>query len=550
VGTTITMKAVTLAGGLGSRLSEEMVERPKPLVESVGKPTLWHIMKLYSAHGINEFVICLGYKGYLIKEYFANYHLHTCDVTFVLAAATTEVQRSETEPWRVTLVDRRLGPAGRARGGLGRPPLGAFAARTHDRRSRRLASERLASRRDGRLIGADGLRQTTSSGQLASANLGSLVPTAPATPTGPLRIGIDARAAAEVPAGRGRVVRELLRELAVRDDATRYRLYARTAWGSLDERFEWVLIPHNDPWWNLAASRRASRECDVFLSSNSYLTTWFATVPTVAIAYDLIAFDTAMKPNQRSAIIERLTLQVATWRCRAWIAISATTADALSARYPRCADRTWVALLGASSELDRAAAAHRHDPSLPEPGFVLAVGTLEPRKNLPRLVEAYRTLPDELQARHRLVVVGAVGWETGETLTALRSLGDRAELLGHVSDAALGELYRRCAVFCYPSLGEGFGLPVLEAMAAGAAVVTSNISSLPEVGGDAVEYADPRDVASIRAAIRRLLEDEALRRELGQRAIERAAGFSWAAFAARTLAVVEYAAGRAVQPPA
>ncbi len=97
------------------------------------------------------------------------------------------------------------------------------------------------------------------------------------------------------------------------------------------------------------------------------------------------------------------------------------------------------------------------------------------------------------------MVVGALGWETGPTLAALRSLGDRCTMLGFVSDAALAELYRRCAVFCYPSLGEGFGLPVLEAMAAGAPVVTSNVSSLPEVGGDAVEYVDPREVASIAA---------------------------------------------------
>ncbi|HLW95896.1 MAG TPA: glucose-1-phosphate cytidylyltransferase [Solirubrobacteraceae bacterium] len=99
------MKAVILAGGLGSRLAEETALRPKPMVEIGGKPILWHIMKLYSAHGIDDFVICLGYKGYLIKEYFANYHLHTCDVTFDVAAGTFEVDRSQSEPWRVTLVD-------------------------------------------------------------------------------------------------------------------------------------------------------------------------------------------------------------------------------------------------------------------------------------------------------------------------------------------------------------------------------------------------------------------------------------------------------------
>jgi glucose-1-phosphate cytidylyltransferase len=99
------MKAVILAGGLGSRLSEETTVRPKPMVEIGGRPILWHIMKIYAAHGIEEFVICLGYRGYLIKEFFANYHLHTCDVSFDLSHGELEIHRSMTEPWRVTLVD-------------------------------------------------------------------------------------------------------------------------------------------------------------------------------------------------------------------------------------------------------------------------------------------------------------------------------------------------------------------------------------------------------------------------------------------------------------
>lgn len=99
------VKAVILAGGLGSRLSEETSTRPKPMVEIGGMPILWHIMKIYSAHGIEDFVICLGYKGYMIKEFFANYYLHTADVTFDLATGTNEVHRSTTEPWRVTLVE-------------------------------------------------------------------------------------------------------------------------------------------------------------------------------------------------------------------------------------------------------------------------------------------------------------------------------------------------------------------------------------------------------------------------------------------------------------
>jgi glucose-1-phosphate cytidylyltransferase len=99
------MKVVILAGGLGSRLAEETIVRPKPMVEIGGKPILWHIMKIYSQHGFTDFIICLGYKGYLIKEFFANYFLHTSDVTLHLADNRMEVHRNTSESWRVTLVD-------------------------------------------------------------------------------------------------------------------------------------------------------------------------------------------------------------------------------------------------------------------------------------------------------------------------------------------------------------------------------------------------------------------------------------------------------------
>ncbi|KZD12197.1 glucose-1-phosphate cytidylyltransferase [Oceanibaculum pacificum] len=99
------MKAVILAGGLGTRISEETHLKPKPMLEIGGKPILWHIMKLYSAHGVNEFVICCGYKGYVIKEYFANYFLHMSDVTFDMANNRMKVHQRHAEPWQVTLVD-------------------------------------------------------------------------------------------------------------------------------------------------------------------------------------------------------------------------------------------------------------------------------------------------------------------------------------------------------------------------------------------------------------------------------------------------------------
>lgn len=99
------MKVVILAGGLGTRISEESHLRPKPMIEIGGKPLLWHLMKIYSAHGLRDFIICLGYRGYMIKEYFANYYLHTSDITFDLSSNSVEIHQNTAEPWKVTLVD-------------------------------------------------------------------------------------------------------------------------------------------------------------------------------------------------------------------------------------------------------------------------------------------------------------------------------------------------------------------------------------------------------------------------------------------------------------
>jgi glycosyltransferase involved in cell wall biosynthesis len=353
-----------------------------------------------------------------------------------------------------------------------------------------------------------------------------------------LTIGIDARAATEVKAGRGRVVRELMLELAARDDPHRYRCYAREPWDApLDDRFSWSLIRSPDPLWHVRTAMSVNRECDVFLSSNSYLTVLMVRIPAVVAVMDLLAFDRETQPDRSVAMIERLTLRPGMRRARAIWCISEATARALIERVPAAGSKVTVIPLAAATELGGDGQAQLENT--PAPGFVLAVGTLEPRKNLPRLVEAYASLPQELQEQHPLVVVGAKGWRTGPTLAALHSLGDRCLMLGHVTDLELAELYRRCAVFSYPSLGEGFGLPVLEAMAAGAAVLTSDVTSLPEVGGAAVEYVDPRSVSAIAEGLTRLLESPARRAELRALAQARAQEFSWRETAARVLDLLE-----------
>jgi alpha-1,3-rhamnosyl/mannosyltransferase len=162
--------------------------------------------------------------------------------------------------------------------------------------------------------------------------------------------------------------------------------------------------------------------------------------------------------------------------------------------------------------------------------FVLCTGTLEPRKNLVRVLEAHAGL----SRRVPLALVGPRGWDF-ERILDDAGRRDDVRVLGQVSDTDLAALYQACSVFCYPSLYEGFGLPLLEAMAAGAACVTSSVSSLPEVGGDAAVYVDPTSVREIRDAIDRLLDSEEGRREFGARAKQRAAQFSWNRTAAETL---------------
>jgi glycosyltransferase involved in cell wall biosynthesis len=167
-----------------------------------------------------------------------------------------------------------------------------------------------------------------------------------------------------------------------------------------------------------------------------------------------------------------------------------------------------------------------------EEPYVLMTGTLEPRKNVPRAVEAFAGLPQDLRDRFELVVAGPPGWETAQIEAP------DVRLVGLVPDDELPALYAGAAVFLYPSLREGFGLPVLEAMAAGTAVVTSNLSSLPEVAGDAAVLVDPYDVEAIRSGIGALLSDDARRAQLAAAGRERARTFTWERTARDTLALL------------
>lgn len=368
------------------------------------------------------------------------------------------------------------------------------------------------------------------------------------TARGRLRVAVDARAAAEVPAGRGRYVRELLRGLAGLDADHLYVLYAREPWDDPalagDPRFHWRIVGAGEPQWSALAALHATRECHVVLATNSYLMAALTRRPSLTTVYDLTPFRKDIE-LPRGAAFERVTLPLAVRRARRMLAISAATRDDLVARFPAAAAKAQVVELAADPAFAGPAPGDRdvvtrHGLAKP---YVLALGTLEPRKNLPRLIEAFAGLPAQLRDGHELVLVGGSGWSTGEIDASIARHRDQVRPLGHVPDADLPGLYRGAALFAYPSLLEGFGLPVLEAMTAGTAVVTSNLSSLPEVGGDAVRYVDPYDVASIRTALEQLLADPQERARLAAAGTERARRFSWERTARETLAAIELAAG-------
>jgi alpha-1,3-rhamnosyl/mannosyltransferase len=367
-------------------------------------------------------------------------------------------------------------------------------------------------------------------------------------------VGIDARAAAEVPAGRGRVVRELLPALDALDTPHTFQLFCRRPWeeGDLGPRFRWVTVPLPDPLWHAAAAVRASRSCDVFFSTNSYLTAWGLLIPSAVLVHDLIAFLPAARAQSRAARIERATAGLAVRRAARLVCNSRSTEIDLVRFFPRAAEKTAVVPFAANDRFhdppagaELAAVTRRHGV---EPGgYVLASGTLEPRKNLVRLIRAHARLPDELRRGHPLLIVGPRGWEE-EELMRVAAGAPEVKLAGYVPDADLAGLYAGCSVFCYPSLYEGFGLPVLEAMAAGAPVVTSLVSSLPEVGGEAVVYVSPQREDSIAAALERLLASPEERAELSERGRARAAEYSWERTARQVCNELELARTRRAGP--
>lgn len=363
----------------------------------------------------------------------------------------------------------------------------------------------------------------------------------------PARIGIDYTPAYEQGGGIGRYVRELIAALAACDSQTEYRLFVAGA-GTKPlpplpgPNFRWAAsrIP---PVWFARLWQRARLPLPVewwwvgkvalYHATDFVLPPTYRTTRTVLTVHDL-SFVRA--PESASPALKRYLDRVvprSVYRADHVLADSQATKDDLIALYGVQPDKISVLLSGVHPRFQpvrdpAALASVRARYGIGDVPFVLSVGTVQPRKNYERLMQALAALPDALHDIH-LVIAGGRGWLQGPIFAAIDSLGlrDRVHFIGFADDADLPALYSAARCFAFPSLYEGFGLPVLEAMACGTPVVTSNVSSLVEVAGDAALLVDPLSIPEITAALARLLTDETLRPELVGRGLHQASLFTW-----------------------
>jgi glycosyltransferase involved in cell wall biosynthesis len=382
-----------------------------------------------------------------------------------------------------------------------------------------------------------------------------------------VRIGFDVSQTGAGKAGCGFFADSLVAALAAVDEANEYVLYPAfgTGWWDPDHARttrriarpnfrrgpEGMSHEASARFWGRPPADFETRlgAPDVVHANNYFCPRGLAHARTVYTLYDLVPLDHPELLTEANRLVCFDGLFEASLRADLLLAISSHSRARFLAHFPHVApERVRVVHPSSRFEDGRAPRAEAAPAGLAPGGFFLSVGTLEPRKNLRRLLAAFARVTAEGGTALPLVLAGGRGWlEEGlESYVSSLGLDGRVRVLGYVDDETLRWLYASCFAFAYPSLVEGFGLPVLEAMGFGAAVLTSDRSSLPEVAGDAALAVDPTDEQALAAALRRLSSEPGLREALRARAVTRARTFSWEGAARRTLALYEEA--RALPP--
>ncbi len=319
-------------------------------------------------------------------------------------------------------------------------------------------------------------------------------------------------------------------EIAARLESTEPLMFSHTAVENREgiESLEYVVdpAPRGVVWQQLRFSDAARRErCDVVWGPHGTLP-WTLTLPSVITIHDLTSLTMPGFHRLRTLLSFNLFIGRSLAIASGIAAVSRVTADAVRRGFGVDSAKIEIVPNGVSDFFSPADGSGPRLPSGLEPGtFILYVGTIEPRKGIDDLFEAWKLQ----RPRPPLVIAGDPGWKNAALRKRLEPFMATSEVVvtGFVDLATLRELYRNCLLFVYPSHYEGFGLPPLEAMACGAAVVASRAGAIPEVAGDGAELFAPRDVVELAGILKRLTANEAQRRELKSRGIQQAAGFSW-----------------------
>lgn len=375
-----------------------------------------------------------------------------------------------------------------------------------------------------------------------------------------MRIAIDGRTITRSKSGVGMYALRTVESLLRIDTENEYHLFLVEETDQLAApNLKKILIPGYDQigrnrWWEnvMLPSYLKNQSIDLFFSPAYALTMQ----PRLQHVFPFLPPLTTKLVVTIHDVIGLVMPEMFTWKMRLWlrvftsnaarvahriIVISQTTKNDV-VRYTGCPPDRISVIYNSVDERFRPREDMRERQrvqkkyNLPDT-FILYVGNIEPRKNLPTLAQAYSLLPEPVKQNYPLVIAGGLGWKTGPILESLKQYdsNDTIILAGYIEDEDLPTLYNLATLFVYPSLYEGFGYPVLEAMACGIPVITSNRASLPEVAGDAAILVDPLDAKFLAREMERVLLDGALRKELQKKGLQRAAQFSWRQNAEETL---------------
>ena len=360
-----------------------------------------------------------------------------------------------------------------------------------------------------------------------------------------MKIGIDTRELAGKKAGIGWYIFHVLSNLLQIDSKNTYVAYSSKQIDFPDfPNLKKIVVPKDGLSWHLETAKRIVKDdIDIYWSISSPIVPALTKVPTIYTIHDLTNIFYPQYHKLKGRLIDKLFLAKAVKKTNKIIAISDATKKDIVKLFPSTQEKISVTHLGYDKVFKplpkKEIETHLEKYKL-NSGYVLYVGTLEPRKNIETILKAYSLIDSGVQNMHPLVIVGKKGWKYEKIFEVFKELGlkEKVRFLDYLDFEDLPALYNGASVFVFPSFYEGFGLPPLEAMACGTPVITSNVSSLPEVVEDSGILVDPLDTELIAKNIEAILTDNDLRFELSEKAIKQSSKFSWGKTAKQTLNIL------------